>query len=60
VIELAEAKGGTQLTVTFVFKVSESYFGPQFDVLTLEQMAVRNQEVYVKNLKELSELNSIE
>jgi hypothetical protein len=60
VIELAEAKGGTQLTVTFVFKVSESYFGPQFDVLTLEQMAVRNQEVYIKNLKELSELNSIE
>jgi hypothetical protein len=56
VVELAAVKGGTQLTVTYVFKVSESYFGPEFDLLTLEQMAVRNEEVYIKNLKALAEL----
>jgi hypothetical protein len=59
VIELSEVKGGTRVSVTFVFKVSERYFGPEFDLLTLEQMAVRNQEVYIKNLKEPSELNSL-
>src|SRR5271169_6062702 len=58
VIELEAVKGGTQLTATYVFKISETYFGPQFDVLTLEQMAVRNQEVFIKNLKEISELRS--
>jgi len=56
VVELAPAKGGTELKVTYVFKISEAYFGPQFDLLTLEQMAVRNQEVYIKNLKALAEL----
>jgi len=59
VLELSQAKGGTQVKITFVFKVSEDYFGPEFDLFTLEQMVVRNQEVYIKNLKELSELRKV-
>jgi uncharacterized protein YndB with AHSA1/START domain len=59
VLDLEEFKGGTRLNVTFRFKVLESYFGPAFDLLTLEQMAVRNQEVYIKNLKELAELRTV-
>jgi uncharacterized protein YndB with AHSA1/START domain len=60
VVELAPLKRGTELKVTYVFKVSEDYFGPEFDLLTLEQMAVRNEEVYIKNLKALAELRPVE
>lgn len=59
VIELAPAKGGTEMRVAFSFKVSERYFGQMFDLLTLEQMAVRNQEVYIKNVKSLAELRRV-
>ncbi|MDG6925900.1 MAG: SRPBCC family protein [Nitrososphaerota archaeon] len=59
VLELSPVKGGTELKCTWVFKVSEDYFGPAFDVPTLEQMAVRNQEVYIHNLKNLAELKKV-
>lgn len=59
VIELDQAKEGTQMKVNFEFEVSEAYFGQMFDKPTLEQMAVRNQEVYIKNVKSLAELRRV-
>jgi uncharacterized protein YndB with AHSA1/START domain len=56
VIELEPVKGGTQVKVAYVFKLSEDYFGPMFYLSTLEQMAVSNEEVYIQNLKALAEL----
>jgi hypothetical protein len=58
-LELTPRKEGTELKCTWTFKISEDYFGPAFDVPTLEQMAVRNQEVYIRNLKHLSELRKV-
>lgn len=59
VMELIPQKGGTVMKATFRLKVSENYFGPGFDLLTLEQMAVRNQEEYLKNVKSLAELTPV-
>jgi len=59
VIELSPVNGGTRLEATFKFKVALEYFGPGFDPLALEEMAVRNQRVYVKNVKDLSELKRV-
>src|SRR5271169_1631855 len=41
VMELSPVDGRTRLNVKFFFKISQEYFGPEFDPLTLEQMAVR-------------------
>lgn len=56
VIELEENEEGTIVSALFDFKVSEAYFGPGFDIMALTQAAKLNQELYIKNLKELSEL----
>ncbi|MGA2198481.1 MAG: SRPBCC family protein [Nitrososphaerales archaeon] len=59
VIELEGVKEGTMVGALFLFKVSDAYFGPGFDLLALEKAARLNQEMYVKNLKELSELKPV-
>lgn len=58
-IELVPVGGKTQIRAVFTFKVSESYFGPEFDIPTLEQMVIRNEHVYLENLKQLSELTPL-
>ena len=59
IVELTETGTGTDVKVEFRFKVSSAYFGIGFDPLALELMAEANQRVYVKNLKELSELKRV-
>jgi uncharacterized protein YndB with AHSA1/START domain len=58
VIELQENEEGTIVSALFDFKVSAAYFGPDFDILALTQAAKLNEELYIKNLKELSELHN--
>ncbi|MDA4137287.1 MAG: SRPBCC family protein [Thaumarchaeota archaeon] len=60
VIELSGLAGGTKIDAVFIFKISEAYFGPDFDMLALTKAAATNQETYLKNLKDLSELRSLE
>jgi len=55
-VELEKVKGGTLVRILFEFKVSEAYFGPGFDLFALNQAAKLNEELFAKNLKELSEL----
>jgi carbon monoxide dehydrogenase subunit G len=59
VVELAKAREGTEVRVTFRFKVSLTYFGVGFDPLGLGRMAEANERTYIKNLKELSELQRV-
>jgi carbon monoxide dehydrogenase subunit G len=59
VIELEEVKKGTMVGALFLFKLSVGYFGPGFDLLALEKAARFNEEMHVKNLKELSELKHL-
>ncbi len=56
VLELEAVDEGTIVRASFEFKVSQAYFGPGFDYQALSQAARLNEELYVKNLKELSEL----
>jgi hypothetical protein len=58
-VELAKNEGGTLVTVAFFFKVSEDNFGPGFDLMAITESVSRNQDSYLKNLKELSELKSV-
>jgi carbon monoxide dehydrogenase subunit G len=58
VMELTGVKGGTMVSGLFEFKVSQAYFGPQFDIMMLNQAASLNEENYMKNLKELAELHN--
>ena len=53
VIDLTDVKEGTMVSGQFDFTVSHAYFGPEFDYLTLNQAASLNEEMYMKNLKEL-------
>ena len=48
------------MKAVFEFKVSVAYFGPGFDLFQLTQAASLNEEMYMKNLKELSELRNPE
>jgi hypothetical protein len=57
VIEMEQIKEGTIVKAHFEFKVSPAYFGPGFDLLQLGQAAQLNEELFVKNLKELAELH---
>jgi hypothetical protein len=59
IVELAPAKEGTQVRVVFFFKLSKDYFEPGFDFMVLTLAASRNQDLYLKNLKELSELRPV-
>jgi carbon monoxide dehydrogenase subunit G len=56
-IDIEELKEGTMVRAFFEFKVSAAYFGPAFDPFVLNQAASLNEEVYMKNLKELAELH---
>ena len=56
-VELEEVPEGTVTRLVFEFKVSEAYFGPAFDLYWLAHEARLNQELYIKNLKELAELH---
>ncbi len=56
IIDIEGLKEGTMVRAFFEFKVSSAYFGPAFDPLTLNQAASLNEEMYMKNLKELAEL----
>jgi Polyketide cyclase / dehydrase and lipid transport len=59
VVELSAVEGGTQASVTFFFKISEDYFGPDFDLMVLNELSARNHDLYLKNLKGLSELQLV-
>jgi len=59
-VETSEVKGGTEVKTIFQFKISEAYFGPGFNLLQLEEKAAENARSYMKNLKELVELQSID
>ena len=58
-IDIEGLKEGTMVRALFEFKVSPAYFGPGFDILMLNQAAALNEEVYMKNLKELAELHPV-
>ncbi|MDA4123215.1 MAG: SRPBCC family protein [Thaumarchaeota archaeon] len=55
-VELSETAEGTKVHVTYHFKISEAYFGPEFYIPVLEQAAIENEDNYLKNLKEIAEL----
>jgi carbon monoxide dehydrogenase subunit G len=55
-VELSETAEGTKVNVTYEFKVSEAYFGPEFYIPVIEQVAIENEDNYLKNLKEIAEL----
>ncbi len=55
-VELSGTAEGTKVHVTYEFKVSGAYFGPEFYIPVIEQAAIENEDNYLKNLKEIAEL----
>jgi carbon monoxide dehydrogenase subunit G len=56
---LEESKGGTKATITFSYKVSRGYLGELLSKVIVDRIVRANFEGYVRNLKEISELEEL-